>query len=210
MFENYNHSPQHMSKTDACALACCGVWLWERNQFLLQGKKPKTWRKRPLEMAMALLGVSAVVVWTIDPEQLFLQVAAILIVSGILWKLLEFQHTRGFFRKRLAIYNYYRDQGQELPSEEDIDLADPGLNMYLRQHRREIHGVHALCGCFRIDYLPKIETTTITSTAAAAAASEEKEKPNSGNSLLLCAVEPAARVGASFVVCVLLLRNIDI
>lgn len=145
MFEG---GPQ--SKTDACALACCGVWLWERNQYMLEQKTPKPWRQRPIEVGIFLLIISVAIAWTIDPESIYLQVAVILIISGILWRMLEFQHTRAFFRIKLAIDKYTRDHS----GEQNLNLQDPGLHMFLAQNRKDIHGVHALCGCSRVDHIP--------------------------------------------------------
>ena len=42
------------SKTDACAMACCGVWLWERNYYISKRVLPKPWFQRKMEFACIL------------------------------------------------------------------------------------------------------------------------------------------------------------
>lgn len=138
------------SKSDACALACCGVWLWERNQYLLERKSPKPLKERPLIVAMTLVGSAGAVVWAVDPENVMVQVAVLFVIFGFLWKMFEFQHTRAFFRRNLAL-DVYR---KEHPQDENITLADPGLNSFLRRHRNEIYGAHAICACSRVDVRP--------------------------------------------------------
>jgi hypothetical protein len=73
--------------------------------------------------------------------------------AGLLWKMLEFQHTKSFFRQKLALDRYARERPNP---EEALDLYhDPNLHTYLGQHRGEIHGKHALCACARVDRTPQ-------------------------------------------------------
>ena len=155
MFQN-----ARSSKTDACALAFCGIWLWERNRFLLTGEKPKPWQERHVEICMLLLLIAILVTWAVDPDNsIVLGILAILIVCGFLWRLFEFQFTRTVFRQQLAIEEYRRrerdkdDDAFLLVGPDSAPLAhpqsNPGLMQFLNNHQREIYGdgVHAMCGC---------------------------------------------------------------
>lgn len=96
------------SKTDACALACCGIWLWERNQFLLQGTYPKAWRQRPIETFIVVLLVASAIVWTLAPASMGLQICLMIIIALGIWRILEFEYSRSGFRHELAVEEYRR------------------------------------------------------------------------------------------------------
>jgi Ca2+/Na+ antiporter len=106
---NKHRNNKHTSKTDACALAFGGIWLWERNRFLLTGEKPKRWMERPLETGIIVLLVATAVVWSLDPNHVSLSVSLVLVLCFFLWKIIEFQYTRKVFRQQLAIEEYRRE-----------------------------------------------------------------------------------------------------
>jgi hypothetical protein len=164
------------SKTDACALACCGVWLWERNQFLLTGKYPKFWRQRPMEVVIMALLIAAAFIWSLNPQSMALQICLMLAIAMMLWRLLSFEYARSGFRHGLAVEEYKRlslesnltKQNQDLlanPQQKlsnsdekmsDFDTSSDqdkkrGLLLYLRQNWKEINGAHNLCDCVRDD-----------------------------------------------------------
>lgn len=157
------------SKTDACALAFCGIWLWQRNKYLLTGEKPKRWKDKPLDISIVILLVATAIVWSLDPHNAALPLLLLVIMGCFLWKIFEFQYSRSIFREQLAIQEYIRQKKEfeSEASEEDgtrttkqvvyltnehiIDPHnDPDLIQFLsQQHKREVYGdgAHALCGC---------------------------------------------------------------
>ena len=96
------------TKTDACALTCCGIWLWERNQFLLQGTYPKSWKQRPVETLIVVLLIASAIIWTMAPSSLALQICLLIILVLGVWKVLEFEYSRSGFRHELAVEEYRR------------------------------------------------------------------------------------------------------
>ncbi|CAJ1948869.1 unnamed protein product [Cylindrotheca closterium] len=161
------------SKTDACALACCGIWLWERNQFLLHGKHPKKWTQRPLETALFLLLIATLVLASIDLESKALKICVIIIVAIGIWRLLEFEYSRSRFRKELAEEEFHRQNLiHNNATAEDAMVLEPGhaqrrlsptatertdigqeehLKQFLSLHWNEINRRHNLLNCVRND-----------------------------------------------------------
>lgn len=141
------------SKTDACALAFCGIWLWERNRFLLTGETPRAWSERPVDVGIVFLLGATALVWSLDPNNVFLSLSLVVMAGCFLWKLFEFQHERSVFRQQLAVEEYRRmhDDGtfRRLIDSGGDPQDDPGLMLFLGQHEREVYGdgAHALCGC---------------------------------------------------------------
>lgn len=173
-------SSSRKSKTDACALACCGIWLWERNQFLLQGKHPKGWMQRPMETIVVCLLLASAVIWTLAPHSLALQVCLLTAIVLALWRFLEFEYTRSKFRKEMAVEEYRRQNllsanGDEMigePSANDPrtipqrrlsptsngsnnvnydDHENNGLQLYLSSNWNEIHRRHHIFSCVKND-----------------------------------------------------------
>jgi hypothetical protein len=166
---NHDHH-RHFSKTDACALAFGGIWLWERNRFVLTGEKPKRWLERPLETGIVVLLVGTAVVWSLDPYHVSLSVSLVLVLCLFVWKILEFQYARKVFRQQLAIEEYRReikrrkrdcvDDGTDIHSAFEESMTDPkndpDLMSFLNEHQREVYGdsSHALCGCASATFNP--------------------------------------------------------
>jgi hypothetical protein len=111
-----------------------------------------------MEICMLLLFCTILLVWALDPSDgIVLSVLVILLVSGFLWRLFEFQYTRTVFRQQLAIEEFRRREqetkhlmvGRDLPSVVVDPQSNPGLMQFLSKHKREIYydGVHAICGC---------------------------------------------------------------
>ncbi|KAG7362750.1 protease prsW family protein [Nitzschia inconspicua] len=163
------HHRRH-SKTDACALAFCGIWLWERNRFLLTGERPKKLRERPVELSIVFLLVATAVVWSLDPYNIFLPVSLLLAFCCLLWKIFEFQYTRSVFRQRLAMEAYQQEQkklerdlvGEGNGSDAAVSIPngladdprnDAELMLFLGKHKREIYGngSHSLCDILPTD-----------------------------------------------------------
>lgn len=161
------------SKTDACALFCCGIFLWQRNRDLLN-RMPKqsdligtssspvvvmdqspsslsvllsTVTKRPFETGFVLLLLLSVVIWSIDPQNNFsfiLHGAIVVLVACFALKVVVFQQERKKFRKQLAISEYHRRCRSD---------SDSKLELFTNQHREEIYGcgIHDIVGCTKID-----------------------------------------------------------
>lgn len=167
------------SKTDACAVFCCGVYLWQRNQDLLlrvyrkedesagdaqsSSSQPLSSTticsmisKRKLEISFILLVAVAIVIWSFDDpttSHLFSAIgffACELLIIGALWKFYQFQCARKRLRRQLAIAEYYRRQNVDISAEEN----EPELAAFLEQHQQEISGdgAHDLCGCANSDF----------------------------------------------------------
>jgi hypothetical protein len=142
------------SKSDACALVFCGVWLWERNRFLATGETPRALSERPVEVGIvALLAVTALV-WSFDPYNVFLSLSLVVVACCFLWKLLEFQFERALFRQLLAIEEYRRTLDNDAENHRTLQCGgdpqdDPGLMRFLDRHEKEVYGdgAHALFGC---------------------------------------------------------------
>jgi hypothetical protein len=182
--DQHHHHHQHhhnFSKTDACALAFGGIWLWERNRFLLTGEKPKRWMERPFETGIVVLLIGTAVVWSLSPHHVSLSLSLVVVLCFFFWKILEFQHTRKVFRQKLAIEEYRRENrrrkrgivnyleeleeegnggGTDLTATIDEAFADPkndpDLMNFLTEHQREVYGdgSHALCGCASAPFNP--------------------------------------------------------
>jgi hypothetical protein len=164
------------SKTDACAVFCCGIYLWQRNQDVLMLENHNeddfdeddeaattttksiysTISKRPLEMLFLFMVASTIVVWSFDDpntDHLFSTIvygtAALLIVI-VVWKGLQFQYARKKFRRQLAVAEFYRRYPNKKEHESE---NDPDLVAFLERHQQEISGdgAHDLCGCARSD-----------------------------------------------------------
>jgi hypothetical protein len=165
LFQNTKYS-----KTDACSLAFCGIWLWERNQFLLLQQQQQQRRKeeqsteasstststtcslslllqRPFEIFIVLLLMVTIIIWCFDPNSTTITILLVIIVSLFLWKLFEFQYTRSVFRQQLAITEYYHRRNKQQGRQDDNgitipnnDTDDPGLMIFLSRHQREIYG----------------------------------------------------------------------
>ena len=154
------------SKTDACAVFCCGVYLWQRNQDILMRERRKdddfaddekdmwpttisaTIENRPLDALFLVLVVVTVVLWSFDPKNLFSTIgyfALELVVVIAVWKVFRFQQARRRFRRQLAIAECYRRQNIDQPEDEN----DPNLAEFLERHKQEIYGDggHDICGC---------------------------------------------------------------
>lgn len=125
------------SKTDACALFCCGICLWQRNHDVwIRGNgldaggdsssstNPKPTNillRRPFESAFVVLLATTIVAWSLDDpttttktttdlNALSIVVAAdcwVLLV-GLIWKFFQYQRSRKVFRKQLAVTEYHR------------------------------------------------------------------------------------------------------
>ena len=142
------------SRTDACALACCGIWLWERNQYLLSGTKPKSWRERRFEQAILVIGIVLLVVYIQIPSPVTLRCLVFVTIAGGVWKLLQFQQARNNFRIALAKDQYAREQyARENPNEHDVDHHQllGGRIRFLDEHQQEIQRSHPICGCSKMD-----------------------------------------------------------
>jgi len=161
------------SKTDACALACCGIWLWERNQFLLHGKHPKKWTSRPLETVLFCLLIATLVLASIDLESQALKICVLIMVAMIIWRLLEFEYSRSSFRKEMAEEEFRRQNflinNSDLRLTEETEGAEgrlsptsaerndyeqqesAGLERFLSLHWNEINRRHNLLNCVRND-----------------------------------------------------------
>jgi hypothetical protein len=124
MFEGGSSSSSSSSKTDSCSLAFCGIWLWERNRYLLTGETPKSWYDRPVEVLIMILLCITTIIWSIDPTNVFISLSFIIIAGAILWKLFEFQYERTVFRQQLAIEVYHRQR--QCRNESFLDDADDG------------------------------------------------------------------------------------
>jgi len=163
------------SKTDACALACCGIWLWERNQFLLQGKHPKKWTQRPLETALFCLLIATLVLASIDLQSEALKICVLVMVAMGIWRLLEFEYSKSSFRKEMAKEEFRRQnllinnsdlrlteepaqgtaKGRLSPTSNEKDdyeqQESQGLERFLSLHWNEINRRHNLLNCVRND-----------------------------------------------------------
>ncbi len=152
------------SKTDACAVFCCGVYLWQRNQDILMRERRKdeesadsdnnfpssiysTIAKRPLDILFLLLAAVAITIWSFDTNNLLSNIGSVavcLLILLAIWKVFRFQQARKRFRRQLAIAEYYRRQNSDNPEDEN----DPDLAVFLDEHKQEIHGgKHNLLGC---------------------------------------------------------------
>eukprot|EP00980_Cylindrotheca_fusiformis_P004252 scaffold918_cov126-Cylindrotheca_fusiformis.AAC.31 len=145
-------SPKN-SKTDACALACCGVWLWERNKFLLHGEYPKSWKQRPIETLVVCLLVACAVIWMIAPDSIVLRFCFIAAIVLGIWRRLEFKYSRSKFRTEMAVEEYKRQQILwSNNSEPGGGNENSGLQLYLNRNWDEIHRRrHQNCTCVRND-----------------------------------------------------------
>ena len=144
------------SKTDACAVFCCGVYLWQRNQDILMRERRKdeesadgddsfpssicsTIAKRPLDILFLLLLAVAITIWSFDTNNLLSNIGSVAVCLLILlatWKVFRFQQARKRFRRQLAITEYYRRQNSDNPEDE----SGPDLAVFLEEHKQEIHG----------------------------------------------------------------------
>jgi len=155
------------SKTDACAVFCCGVYLWQRNQDILMRERRKeegfanhdddnllqspiasTISKRPLDALFLLLAAVAIIIWSFDTNSLLSTIgfgAVCLLILLAIWKIFRFQQARKSFRRQLAIAEYCRRRNCDIPEDE----GDPGLALFLQEHRQGISegGSHNLLGC---------------------------------------------------------------
>ncbi len=153
------------SKTDACAVFCCGVYLWQRNQDILVRERRKeeefayhddnflssivsTISKRPIDALFLLLVAVAIIIWSFDTNNLLSTIgfgAGCLLMLLAIWKIFRFQQARKNFRRQLAIAEYYRRQNSDILEDE----SDPDLALFLQEHRQEISegGDHNLFGC---------------------------------------------------------------
>jgi hypothetical protein len=154
------------SRTDACALACCGIWLWERNQFLLSGTtiKPKSWKKRRFELALLGIGIILLVVLVYNhnddddnnnsqyPNSVISKCLVFVTVVGVVWRLLQFQQARNAFRIALAKDQYARENPTELDhGHGNHHQLQGGQSRFLHEHQREIQRSHPFCGCHEMD-----------------------------------------------------------
>jgi len=154
---------KRFSRTDACALACCGVWLWERNKFMVDGTTPKPWRERPYAIAMVVAVTLVGFIYSqLKPESPQLAMISFLGIGGIMLVILcRFQSDRTQFRLELAKKQYYLDHPNESP--ESIPERDNrNLQFYLYKHQKEISRAHACCGCFPNDMAPAVVTNART------------------------------------------------
>jgi hypothetical protein len=138
------------SRTDACALACCGIWLWERNQYLLSGTKPKSCKERRFELTILVLAIVLLVVYSQYPSPVILRCLVFVTIAGGVWRLLRFQQARNDFRIALAKDQYARENPNEQHDEDHHQLQD-GQVRFLHEHQREIQKSHPFCGCNKMD-----------------------------------------------------------
>ena len=54
------------SRTDCCAVACCGVLASDRNRYLLSGERPPLWRRVLLYFVIPFLFIGAIGYFTVD------------------------------------------------------------------------------------------------------------------------------------------------
>jgi hypothetical protein len=128
---------QQHTKTDACALAFCGIWLWERNRFLLTGETPKRWVDRPLETSMVVLLITTAVVWSLDPHNVFVSISLLLVGCCFLWKIFEFQYTRSVFRQQLAIEEFHRRRRRRRKQQQQRKLDDLDTTQQQQQQQQD-------------------------------------------------------------------------
>ena len=148
------------SKTDACAVFCCGVYLWQRNRDILVRDRrkeddctndneeddkfwpttiPSTIEKRPLDALFLLLVAVAVILWSFDANDVFSTIgflAVELLIVLAVWKIFRFQQARKRFRRQLAIAEYCRRRTTDYQEDEN----DPDLAAFLEEHKQEIYG----------------------------------------------------------------------
>ena len=165
-----------ISKTDACALFCCGIYLWQRNKdlFTRELRKEDVFidHERPsiltstetktrfsaivykrLDVSILSLIVVTIVIWSFEdpttnrPFSTIVLGANLMLVTGALWRFFEFQRGRKKFRRQLAIVEYYRRR----LIKNNENRRDPGLDAFLERHRQEIDGdrAHDLFGCVK-------------------------------------------------------------
>jgi hypothetical protein len=118
------------SRTDACALACCGIWLWERNQYLLSGTKPKSCKERRFELTILVLAIVLLVVYSQYPSPVILRCLVFVTIAGGVWRLLRFQQARNDFRIALAKDQYARENPNEQHDEDHHQLQDDKFGSY--------------------------------------------------------------------------------
>lgn len=54
------------SRTDCCAVACCGVLASDRNRYLLSGERPPLWRRVLLYFVIPILFIGAIGYFSVD------------------------------------------------------------------------------------------------------------------------------------------------
>ena len=157
-----NNNP---NKGDACALACCGIWLYERNVFVALERMPKPWYQRLLPLILfvttSIVLITLCVVYNSKEEDndtlLLRRITVFFVIFGSILTLKRFQQARGDFRLVLAKETFRHQKLDENDSPESYQYNDDTheyeleLDQFLIQHHREIHHGHSLCGCVRVD-----------------------------------------------------------
>ena len=146
-------------KSDACAFACCGIWLWERNQYLLEKKTPKSWRERKMVVSFVVISIVLCLLYFVlivpRNNRILGSITLFWIVFGAFYLLFTFQGARARLRLALAKETYAREHQHVYQGTEGQ------LDSYLQQNQREIRGSHGLCGCARVDVLPRSGRATM-------------------------------------------------
>lgn len=161
------------SRADVCALACCGVWLWERNEFLLHDKHPKRWTQRPLEAILLCILIAVVALAAVDPKSRALPVCLLVMVALGVWRLLSFQFARNAFRRDMAIEEFRR---QNLARDSNLDGQQEAaeLQNFLSRHSNEISRRHNLLNCVKDD------TTFVFDDGEGCGAQDDEEEDAEG------------------------------
>jgi len=146
------------SQSDACALACCGIWLWERNQYMMDGTIPKSYKERPLVLIVAsIIIIGLVLASTSRVGSILSDDVVSYIILGLAFAMLMllfgFQGARSDSRRQLATFHYTTFQ-RTSPSEQHDDtnlMNDPSYHQFMNQHRQQIMNGHACIGCYTND-----------------------------------------------------------
>lgn len=158
------------SKTDCCALACCGVLSGDRNRYLLLGERPLSlWRRMGVAFGPLLIlfmGLSVVNTLIIqsnppDTDRKDLQIPpnlgilsqlfgwAIFLYSAVL--LVRASYERAKFRRRLMI----RLRDGTIPDDDSSSLLTSQQDAQLAWQQK---GAHRTCGCYSYDTISPLPT----------------------------------------------------
>ena len=166
------------SRTDACALACCGVWLWERNNYISKRVLPKPWSERKMEFTAIFFFLMWIFVtniyskttdtsenggeeedpvfFTFDPSRIIHMLLA-LSVGAFVYVMKEFSTTRAMLRQEWALDTFqelYGPPPDEAASPEARQQYELQKQQFFHQHHRELQGcAHSLCGFARNDVI---------------------------------------------------------
>jgi len=148
------------SRTDCCAVACCGVLASDRNRYLLSGERPPLWRRVLLYFVIPFLFIGAIGYFTVDVPvvedgedggdggdgELTMKVPPL----GILWSFYAYIgiiSIWAWWSKRQLRTQIMTKLYEEWSRESGQELNQQQLRAFLRRHNLDLSRAHYSCSC---------------------------------------------------------------